>query len=111
MYVLCILTTHPNDLRHDALFSPRTGYEYYLSDNSGFSITKDGNIVLHKRDGSPESHRWTLSNWLRVCGVRYQSRARLFCIQKRTDMALIQWNLVKVNSWGLSQNFTLTGVS
>lgn len=78
--------------------SPLIGYEYYLSDNSGFPITKDGNIVLHKRDGSPESHAWTLSNWLQLCGVRYQSCVNLFCIQKRTGMALVYVHVVQMLS-------------
>ena len=34
------------------------GYEYYLSDSSGLPIT----TVVHKRDGSCESHTWTLKN-------------------------------------------------
>ena len=58
------------------------GYEYYLSDNSGLPITIDGNIILQKRNGNRESHPWTLTNWLRISGVRYYTRTKLFCVQK-----------------------------
>ena len=66
---------------HVSLF---IGLEYYLSDASGLPITKDGNIVLHNRDGSSETHVWTLTSWLNISGIRYQSRAKLFCVEKST---------------------------
>ena len=47
--------------------------EYYLSDSSGLPTTTNGEIVVHKRDGSCESHTWTLRTWLNVSGIRYQS--------------------------------------
>ena len=60
--------------------------EYYLSDSSGLPITTNGEIVVHKRDGSCESHTWTLRTWLNVSGIRYQSRARLYCVEKAKQM-------------------------
>ena len=57
-------------------------FEYYLSDSSGLPITTDGKIVVHKRDGSCEQHTWTLKTWMNVSGIRYQSRTRLYCVQK-----------------------------
>ena len=64
--------------------------EYYLSDASGLPITKDGNIVLHNRDGSSETHVWTLTSWLNISGIRYQSRAKLFCVEKSTREVVYQ---------------------
>ena len=62
------------------------GFDYYLSDSSGLPITKDGKLVLHKRDGNSEIHEW---NWLTMSGIRYQSRARLFCVQKAIGMYIL----------------------
>ena len=73
--------------------------EYYLSDASGLPITKDGNIVLHNRDGSSETHVWTLTSWLNISGIRYQSRAKLFCVEKSTREVVYQ---LPKNSWVLN---------
>ena len=64
------------------------GVEYYISDNSGLPLTKDGMITLHKR-GSTTRYEWTLGNWLNFSGIRYQSRARLFCVQKTNGIVYI----------------------
>ena len=69
------------------------GYEYYLSDSSGLPITTDGKIIVHKRDGSCESHTWTLKNWLNVSGIRYQSRARIYCVQKAIRKYLDEYSV------------------
>ena len=45
-------------------------------------MTKNGKLVLQKRDGGFETHSWTISNWLTMSGVCYQSRAKMFCVQK-----------------------------
>ena len=55
---------------------------YYLSDSSGLPISTDGRIVVQKRDGTCERHSWTLNTWMKVTGIRYQSKTRLYCVQK-----------------------------
>ena len=42
--------------------------------------------MTHKRDGTHEFHDWTLGKWLALSGIRYQSRAKLFCVQRDTGM-------------------------
>ena len=58
------------------------GCEYYLSDSSGLPICMNGKTILQKRNGNRESHPWTLTNWLKMSGVRYYTRTKLFCVQK-----------------------------
>ena len=41
---------------------------------------------MHGRDGTKETHTWTLSNWLRVSGVRYQSCVMLYCVRRSVGM-------------------------
>ena len=79
-------------------FSLFEGYEYYLSDSSGLPITTDGKIVVHKRDGTYETHIWTLKNWLNVSGIRYQSTAKLYCVQKLQNMATTNFRKVEAMS-------------
>ena len=37
---------------------------------------------MDNRDGTEQQMPWTLQNWLKVSGIRYQSKARLYCVQK-----------------------------
>ena len=78
--VLPVSSVHSPPILH--YFSLFEGYEYYLSDSSGLPITTDGKIVVYNRDGTCETHTWTLKNWLNVSGIRYQSRTKLYCVQK-----------------------------
>ena len=55
------------------------GSQFFLSDGSGCTITNNDFNVDH-RNGTTESISWTLANYLQVSGIRYPSRARLYCV-------------------------------
>ena len=56
-------------------------YTYYLADGSGTAIGSSS-FIVDQPDGSQQTLPWTLSNYLRVSGIRYPSRLRLYCVRK-----------------------------
>ena len=55
--------------------------EYYLADGGGASIAAT-DLEVGLSDGSVSKIPWTLQNYLRVTGLRFPSRTRLYCVQK-----------------------------
>ena len=65
----------------DAADAPEHDAEYYLADGGGASIeAADLDIVLS--NGGVSTVPWTLQNYLRATGLKFPSRARLYCVQK-----------------------------
>ena len=56
-------------------------YDYFLADGSGSSIGSTA-FTVSNSDGSKEILPWTVSNYLRISGLKYPSRMRLYCGQK-----------------------------
>ena len=56
-------------------------YTYYLADGGGSAIGSSS-FVVDQPDGSQQTLPRTLSNYLKVSGIRYPSRLRLYCVRK-----------------------------
>ena len=54
--------------------------DFFLADGTGSSISCES-FTLDLPDGTSEVLPWTMSNYLHVSGIRYPSRARLYCVR------------------------------
>lgn len=56
--------------------------DYYLADGGGFPIASRDKITVDKEDGSEEKLPLTLQMYVRVSNIKYQSRAKFYCVEK-----------------------------
>lgn len=61
---------------------PDENTEYYIADLRGVPVAVGDNIHIQKSDGTQEKVQWSLRSYLKLSGIKYQSRARLYCVQK-----------------------------
>lgn len=59
-----------------------TGVEYYLADSTGLPVCQDGSITAQGDDGQDVKVPWTMDNFMKAAGYRWQSKVRLFCVRK-----------------------------
>ena len=64
---------------------PTEGAEYYIAECNGVQIDGE-DIILDNPSGGERKLPWTLAVYLKASGVRYQSRARINCVQKLKSM-------------------------
>lgn len=64
---------------------PTEGVDYYIAECNGIQIDGE-DIILDSPNGGERKLPWTLSVYLKACGVRYLSRARINCVQKLKSM-------------------------
>ena len=55
--------------------------DYYLADNTGFSLSKDGLLSIDDEDGTEKTIPWILQNYLKVWNIKYASKTKFFCVQ------------------------------
>ena len=55
---------------------------YYIADGSGVAITGGENITVEDASGNENTVPWMLDTFLKMSNIRYQSRAKFFCVQK-----------------------------
>ena len=55
---------------------------YYLADGCGVAITGGENITVEDAGGKEQTLQWMLDAFLKMSNIRYQSRAKFFCVQK-----------------------------
>ena len=60
------------------------GDNYYLADGSG-SCIEQSQFEVGTNSGKQEVLPWTLSNYLKVSNIKFPSRARIYCVWKRSD--------------------------
>lgn len=60
---------------------PSNEYKYYMADGTGTAIGSNS-FSIDLEDKTKTVLPWTLSNYLKVSGVKYPSRLRLYCVRK-----------------------------
>ena len=55
---------------------------YYIADSSGVAIMSGEIISVEDAAGNEQKLQWTLETFLKVSNIRYQSRAKFFCVKK-----------------------------
>ena len=61
--------------------------DYYIADGRGVHVATGDVICVQRSDGTQEEVPWSLKAYLKFSGLKYQSRARLFCVQKTHEGA------------------------
>lgn len=64
------------------LFPDADDGEYYIADINGVPIATDDLLRLQKSNEEQRVVPWTVQGYLKASGVRYQSKARFYCVQK-----------------------------
>ena len=62
--------------------SAATDVEYYLADSTGLPVCEEGSITVQRDDGQDLKVPWTMANFMKAAGYRWQSKVRLFCVRK-----------------------------
>ena len=69
--------------------------EYYIANASGTPVSSGDSIVMSQADGAEQKVPWSLETYLKVSKIKYQSKARFYCVQK------LQGKLVVPTSCGV----------
>ena len=66
------------------MFSSDRPGEYYLADSQGLPLCKreDECIVVTDAEGAEKVIPWTLDFYMSISGVKYQSKVKLYCVEK-----------------------------
>lgn len=68
-------------------------YHYYLADGSGSAIGTHG-FSIASPGGTRRELPWTLDNYIKISGLKYASRVRVYCARK--FKAGIKWYYVSM---------------
>ena len=64
------------------------GTHYYIADSTGAAIcsASSESITVDTREGDEKTLPWCLATYLKLTNVRYQSKARFYCVEMPEGM-------------------------